>query len=99
MEMKMLSFVFWGGVFLVTLYITNQRIRAVRLSSTQRQFDKYILLNMLFAIPSSDGTLATVFPYEKENYKATSIITGGMLIRFFFLISIGGIVFSIVRLA
>ena len=92
----MISLGFWCLVFFVTLYLSNQRVKAVKLSSEQRQFDKYILLNMMFAIPTHNGKLATIFPYESENYKANSIITGGMLLRFFFLISIGGIVYSVI---
>jgi hypothetical protein len=89
---------FWTFMLLLTVFETRRRLKAAKLASTQRQYDKFIFWNILFAHPKYNGELITIFPHEKDNHKVTAIITGGMLLRFFYLVSIAFLIFEMVNI-
>jgi hypothetical protein len=80
----------------LAVFATRKRLKAAKLASTQRKYDKFLVWNILFANPKYNGELITIFPYEKDNYKVVAIITGGMLLRFFYLISILFLILEVV---
>ncbi len=83
--MSLGSILFIGMAVSVVLN-TWYRVRAAKRASTQRQYDRYILLNILLSHPKSNGELYSFFPYEKDNIKVMEQISGAIMLRVFYII-------------